>query len=148
MIVQAQDGSDLDTLSLGHGDQITVKLDPIAMDELRKLPSVLARRNYLRDRGYSEPMALLIARDQGFLSTLLSTFVIREVTTNFDSESESLDIDITYLSRINPVTGSTETTQSFTLPTVEITGGNHFVLNTVEITSPPRHFALKTIEIK
>lgn len=111
MTVKAQNGdTDVDVLALKHGDQIVVALDQYALDEMRKLPTTFARSYYLLTRGFSASVAALIARDQGYLSRLLPTFVIKESTVDYDSSADSFNAEISFCSRINPSTGSSDET--------------------------------------
>jgi len=103
-------GDNVDVLGIKHGDQIAVQLDDISLDEMRKLPSVFARSLYLIQRGFPANTAALIAKDQGFLEGLLSTFVVKTVTVDLDTESDTFTVDIEYCSRINPNTGATDET--------------------------------------
>lgn len=107
MVVQTQSGKSFDMLGLQHGDQIIVQLEKYAMDAMRRLPSPLARYQYLIGRGFTQSTALLIAKDQGFLDRLLSRFVVKSATFSYDASAPSMKCDVTYLSTINPNTGST-----------------------------------------
>lgn len=109
MTVKAKDGkTDIDILSLKHGDQIAVQLDQLALDEMRKLPTTFARSYYLLQRGFSPSVAALIASDQGYLQNLLATFVVKEVTIDYDASAEHFETEVSFCSRINPNTGSTD----------------------------------------
>ena len=113
MTVLAKDGkTQIDLLGMKHGDQIIVALDQVALDEMRKLPTTFARSYYLLQRGFSASIAALIARDQGYLSRLLPTFVVKQVTFDYDSEAQSFNTEVSFCSRINPNTGSSDETSA------------------------------------
>ncbi len=83
---------------------------------MRKLPTLFARSRYLQDRGFSAQTAALIAQDQGFLQSLLSTYFVREVVLDYDSQAENFSVDVSYCSRINPTTGSADESTTLTAP--------------------------------
>ncbi len=106
--VETAAGDSFDLLQLAHGDQIQVALDQASLDEMRKLPTALARYQYLIDSGYSNSTALLISSDQGFISRLQANMYVKTVHIEYDAASIKFEIGIDYLSRINPNNGSAD----------------------------------------
>lgn len=108
MSVKSAAGKDVDVLAIKHGDQIVLKLEQVALDEMRRQPSLRAKVGYLVGRGFNVSTATLIAQDQGFLQGLLDTYFVRELSIDFDAQAEQFGVEVAYCSRISPNTGNAD----------------------------------------
>jgi hypothetical protein len=91
-----------DLLNLGSGDAIRVEFAEREKHELIGMPSEHERVAYLVERGYSEGVATLMAKNVANFARLKPEFVVRRVTVDFQTEGTdgSFEIQINYANRI------------------------------------------------
>jgi len=93
-------------LDLSAGDDVMVQIEPDIIDGIVKLgidTTVEDRAAWLRGRGYSKDMALLLAKNQKALLLMTNQFNVNRVTTTMETDSEggSFQIEIEYCNKID-----------------------------------------------
>lgn len=99
-------GREASVFDLRHGGPVLVSFDTDVLDPVRRLESVQLREAYLREIGYQPQIARLLAEDAGFLQRLLPVFAVTGI--QYEIEDEKWDVTVSYASRFDPNTGSTE----------------------------------------
>lgn len=106
MVIYRASGEAVSIFDITHGDPILVSTDDDVAGEMRSKLTVSERMAFLIEKGINPDKARLLAEDAGFLSKLLSVFVIRSV--DWELSDGNFSATITYVSRINPNNGSTD----------------------------------------
>jgi len=94
-----------DMLSLQAGDQIQVEIDRNVLDLIQKQPSIGARAQALRAKGYSDDAADFIAENLDSITSQACQFLVHRVTTEIDAsmagDGVSYKTEIEFLNRID-----------------------------------------------
>jgi hypothetical protein len=110
MSIDTASGATFDLLLLGAGDTIEVKfLGDEDAAFVKSFTSRAERVQYLLDRGYSEPVAQIIAGNVDALTSKSSLFYVKSVTTELESSSDgsgSFRLEIAYCNKIDPKGGA------------------------------------------
>lgn len=102
MRVDTLGGTETDVLEIRHGDVIRVEFDRDIRDSLAALGTVGIRREYLLDRGYTDVVATVIARNIGDFLALEPNFYVKSVTSELSNEEGggTFKVEIHYVNRI------------------------------------------------
>lgn len=102
------------------GDRIRVEIDQSIFTEIQALPSLQARINRLKERGYSTDMAQYLAKNLSDISNVSPEFQVSKSTITLDMQDQegSFDIRIDFVNRIY-VSGSALPGQGARVPAIE-----------------------------
>jgi hypothetical protein len=102
MWTETEDQSVFDLLTLKAGDSVSVQIDPRENQILGALPTDGSRELYLTNRGYTEQVARLIVANMKEFTALGSTFHVRSVSTELETDREggSFSVSVNYINRI------------------------------------------------
>ena len=102
MLSDTVSGDTFDLLNLGAGDAIRVEFEEKDKEALRSIPTVQARIAYLTDRGYSDGVAELVAKDADALSAAPPEFCVKRVTVDLqtDGDGGSFELQVNYCNRL------------------------------------------------
>jgi len=102
MFADTMSGDQFDLLTLGPGDAVRVEFEQKDREALRYIPTVEARIAYLKDRGYSDGVAQLIAEDADAFTGTAPEFCVKRVTVDLqtDGDGGSFDLQVNYCNRI------------------------------------------------
>lgn len=109
MTASTTTGDEADLLSLRSGDTIEVRfMDSEDAAFVRVMESVGDRTAYLVDRGYSEPVANIIAANVDRMTDKSSLFYVKSMTVDMESTEDggSFNVDIQFINKIDPKGGS------------------------------------------
>lgn len=95
MAVDGEDGGRVDLLEIRAGDVVRVELDPTDSGALTSIPSETARVRYLTDRGYSDDVATLIARNAPALESLERKYHAKRVRVELEVEEDGGKFEVT-----------------------------------------------------
>ena len=106
MVARSPNG-EVDLLDLRAGDGVNVRIDPEVKFGLLRMSSFFDRVRYLRDRGYSEQIAELVARNAEALPRLTAVrHVTRvEVELETDEDAGTFCITVDFQNRLNVSAG-------------------------------------------
>lgn len=100
LIVKTRSGDDFSLLDLTHGDDIELNVDDGDRLALVTLPPFL-RRQYLKDKGYSDEVAAIMADAAGDPLLRSYRFYVRRVQVEGDADAPSFKISIDYVNKIH-----------------------------------------------
>jgi hypothetical protein len=110
MALETASGKSFDLLALGSGDTIEVKfLGDEDATFVKSFSSQSDRVSYLLERGYTEPVAQIIAGNVDALTAKSSLFYVKSVTSELESNSDgggSFRVEISYCNKIDPGGGA------------------------------------------
>jgi hypothetical protein len=81
---------------------VRVEFEQKDKEALRSIPTVEGRIAYLKDRGYSDGVAQLIAEDADAFTATAPEFCVKRVTVDLqtDGDGGSFDLQVNYCNRI------------------------------------------------
>jgi hypothetical protein len=104
MRIATASDAEFDLLSLSAGDVIRIELDAEDKAMLASMSlggsSIAAMVGYLRDRGYSRGVSLLMAGNAEDLSSASSIFYVNAVETSIDVDAQTFSIEVAFSNRI------------------------------------------------
>ena len=109
MSVETVGGGQFDLLGLKSGDTIDVRfLDSGDVEFVRTFQSADERARYLVFRGYTEPVARVIAANVQLLGERGNLFYVKAVTTSLSggAESGSFRLQVDFCNKIDPTAGA------------------------------------------
>ena len=102
MFVDTVSEQSFDLLNLIAGDAIRVEFAEGEKEQLASIPSEHDRIAYLVERGYSEGIGTLMAKNVARLPHLKPEFVVRRATVDFqtDGTDGAFEVQINYANRV------------------------------------------------
>ena len=102
MFVDTISKTSFDVLTLGPGDVVRIEFEQQDKEQLGAIVSIDRRVQYLVARGYSAPVAMLMAKNFEAFASLKPEFCVRRVTVDFQTSEDagSFEVQISYTNRL------------------------------------------------